>query len=374
MAITLQTVAAMAAPTNASAASLVSAGSEPNLSFAALFGDLMGSAANSLQLTALADKKLVSNEDSIDAAAALDPTAQALLADMGLQQALTPVVLPVDAEASSDIAEEPLESDASLQSLMAGALPQASQKMPSAADEMASVVGNPVAEAKVGAASVSESLPDMAANLAVAADEKSLAAISVNSKQEAAADFSSNMLNAVASSTRQLGQVQTPQTVAATPLTPSQFAIAEPVGGSRWADALGQKALFMVEQQVKSAEMHLNPPNLGPMEVKLVMDGDKASLSFVTSQAAVRDALQQSLPRLQQVMADNGMASLSVNVQLGQSQQFSQQAAQQNAGRQTSEARTDSVGIVQEVSLVNTSTRWRNHQTYGSVRGVDVFA
>ena len=374
MAITLQTVAAMAAPTNTGATSLAGTGSEPNLSFAALFGDLMGSAANSLQLGALADKKLVLNEESMDATAALDPAAQALLADLGVQQSLTPVVLPVDAEASSDIAEEALASDSSLQSLMAGALPQVSQKMSSAADEVASAVGNPVAEAKVGAASVSESLPDMAANLAVAADEKSLAAISVNSKQEAAADFSSNMLNAVASSTRQLGQVQTPQTVAATPLTPSQFAIAEPVGGSRWADALGQKALFMVEQQVKSAEMHLNPPNLGPMEVKLVMDGDKASLSFVTSQAAVRDALQQSLPRLQQVMADNGMASLSVNVQLGQSQQFSQQAAQQNSGRQTGEARTDSAGIVQEVSLANTSTRWRNHQTYGSVRGVDVFA
>lgn len=372
MAITLQTVAAMAAPSNPSAASLVSAGSEPNLSFAVLFGDLMGSATNSLQLTALADKKITVDDESTESATVLDPSAQALLADLGVQQSLTPVTLPVVKDAPKETPEENLSSDASLQSLLASALPQSPQNTNPQVEETTPVSAVPAADAKVGAAKGREVLPEMAANLAVTADEKSLAVLAAQNKQDATADFSSTMLNAVASSTRHVAQAQTPQTVAATPLTPSQFAIAEPVGGTRWAEALGQKALFMVEQQVKSAEMHLNPPNLGPLEVKLVMDGDKASLNFVTSQAAVRDALQQSLPRLQQVMADNGMASLNVNVQLGQSQQFAQQTPQ-DSRRQNNEATNDS-GIVQEVSLANTSTRWRNHQTYGSVRGVDVFA
>lgn len=373
MAITLQTVAAMAAPTNASAASLVSAGSEPNLSFAALFGDLMGSATNSLQLTALADKKVIVEEDSVEGVVVLDPSAQALLADLGVQQAVNPVTMPKLGDEPKDTSEEGLSDDATLQSLLASALPTAPQNTNTKFEETTPIDTAPLPEAKVGAAKGREALPEMAANLAVTADEKSLAALAVNNKQDSTDDFSSTMLNAVASSTRHLAQAQTNQTVAATPLTPSQFAIAEPVGGTRWAEALGQKALFMVEQQVKTAEMHLNPPNLGPLEVKLVMDGDKASLNFVTSQAAVRDALQQSLPRLQQVMADNGMASLNVNVQLGQSQQFAQQTPQ-DSRRQNGEPTKESGGIVQEVSLANTSTRWRNHQTYGSVRGVDIFA
>lgn len=152
----------------------------------------------------------------------------------------------------------------------------------------------------------------------------------------------------------------------------AQYSIPEPVAGSRWADALGQRAMFMVDQQIKSAELHLNPPNLGPLEVKLALDGDKATLSFSTNQAAVREAVQQSLPRLHQVFADNGMAELNVQVHLGQQQQPQQQERQ--AGQSGQGAAPSGSMPVSDIQIQAQASRWHS-QSYAAARGgVDIFA
>lgn len=163
------------------------------------------------------------------------------------------------------------------------------------------------------------------------------------------------------------------QAASPAPAQVAQYVIPEPVGGSRWADALSQRALILVDQQMKSAEMHLNPPHLGPLEVKLALDGDKASLSFTTHQAAVREAVQQSLPRLQQVFADNGLSQLNVHVHLGQQQQ-EQQAQQFQQGRGYSVAADTREVSVEELEAGVQASRWRS-QTYAISRGgVDTFA
>jgi flagellar hook-length control protein FliK len=62
------------------------------------------------------------------------------------------------------------------------------------------------------------------------------------------------------------------------------------------------------------AELRLDPPQLGPVEVRLSIANDQASLSFASPHAAVRDAIQASLPRLQDMLQGLGINLGSVSV------------------------------------------------------------
>lgn len=101
----------------------------------------------------------------------------------------------------------------------------------------------------------------------------------------------------------------------------SMFAVHVPVSAEGWDRAIGQKVVMMVSNQRQEVEMQLNPPHLGPIEVKLSMSQGEASLSFVSAHAQVREALQASMPRLQEMMADSGIQLNRADVSAGNSQQ-----------------------------------------------------
>lgn len=83
--------------------------------------------------------------------------------------------------------------------------------------------------------------------------------------------------------------------------------VAVPVGNAGWDDALGQKVVWMAGQQQQVAELHLNPPHLGPVEVHLSVSNDQVSALFVSHQPAVREAIEAAMPRLREILADSGM-------------------------------------------------------------------
>ncbi len=85
------------------------------------------------------------------------------------------------------------------------------------------------------------------------------------------------------------------------------LAVNTPVGGNRWGEEFGQKITWMTTQTDHSAELHLNPPDLGPLKVVLQISGDQATALFTSPHAAVRDAVAQALPRLRDMLADNGI-------------------------------------------------------------------
>lgn len=87
----------------------------------------------------------------------------------------------------------------------------------------------------------------------------------------------------------------------------SPVSIATPVTQAAWADEFSQKITWIATQHTQSAELHLNPPHLGPLDVVLKISGDQASATFTSPHAAVRDAIEQALPKLREMLADNGI-------------------------------------------------------------------
>jgi flagellar hook-length control protein FliK len=102
---------------------------------------------------------------------------------------------------------------------------------------------------------------------------------------------------------------------------PATLAVEPKVGSPAWDGALGQRVVWMATQHQQVAEMRLNPPNLGPLEVRLTISGDQASAQFVSHHPAVREALESALPRLREMLAESGLTL--GNVQVG-SESFTQ--------------------------------------------------
>lgn len=81
-----------------------------------------------------------------------------------------------------------------------------------------------------------------------------------------------------------------------------------PLGSSAWDRELGDKLVWMVGRQEQRAELVLNPPQLGRVEISLSLRGEQTNATFMTANPAVREALENALPRLREMFADAGLS------------------------------------------------------------------
>ncbi|MBP9712236.1 MAG: flagellar hook-length control protein FliK [Sterolibacterium sp.] len=84
--------------------------------------------------------------------------------------------------------------------------------------------------------------------------------------------------------------------------------IETPVGTRGWEHEVGDKLVWMAGRQEQRAELVLNPPQLGRVEVSIHLKGDQASATFVAANPIVREALAEALPRLREMFADAGLS------------------------------------------------------------------
>jgi flagellar hook-length control protein FliK len=91
------------------------------------------------------------------------------------------------------------------------------------------------------------------------------------------------------------------------------------VGTDAWNDQVGQKVVYMVGSEDQTASLTLNPPDLGPLQVVLSVSNGQADVTFSSNQLEVRQALENALPRLQEMMSESGIALGNATVNAGMS-------------------------------------------------------
>ena len=87
-----------------------------------------------------------------------------------------------------------------------------------------------------------------------------------------------------------------------------------PLGQANWDQAVGERIQWMVGQKMQGAQVRLNPANLGPMEVRIQVQNDQASVQFTAQHAVVREALEAALPRLRDMFEASGVELVDVDV------------------------------------------------------------
>lgn len=86
------------------------------------------------------------------------------------------------------------------------------------------------------------------------------------------------------------------------------------LGQNAWETNLGSRLQMMVGQNVQTAEIRLDPPELGVIEVKIKVTNDVASVNITSAHSQVREALETAVPRLREMFAESGLSLGDVNV------------------------------------------------------------
>lgn len=106
-----------------------------------------------------------------------------------------------------------------------------------------------------------------------------------------------------------------------------QLPVPTPAGQRVWAEDVGNRMMWMVGRHESKAELVLTPAHLGKLEVSIQINGDQTTAHFVAASSAARDALEQAMPRLREVLQQAGINLGQTNVSTS-----GDQRAQQDGG------------------------------------------
>ncbi|AWH53435.1 flagellar hook-length control protein FliK [Stenotrophomonas sp. ESTM1D_MKCIP4_1] len=94
--------------------------------------------------------------------------------------------------------------------------------------------------------------------------------------------------------------------LASTPVFDGEPTPTPTLGDDGFDQAVGARLSWLADQKIGHAHIRLNPEDLGPVDVRLQMNGDKVHASFSSPHVDVRHALESSLPRLRELLGEQG--------------------------------------------------------------------
>ena len=101
-----------------------------------------------------------------------------------------------------------------------------------------------------------------------------------------------------------------------------------PVRDHAWANDFSQKIVWLASNDKQFAQLTLNPPQMGPIEISLNLNKDNASAVFFSQNAEVRETIEAALPRLREMLAGAGIELGQANVS---AESFRQQPGSEEA-------------------------------------------
>lgn len=110
--------------------------------------------------------------------------------------------------------------------------------------------------------------------------------------------------------------------------TQKSLEISLPINHAQWGDKFADQIVWLGQNNIKSALIRINPEELGPIEISIKVVKDSASVNIISPSLQVRDLVDQALPRLREMMADQGLNL--TNVQVSTDSRSNNQSAQNN--------------------------------------------
>ncbi|CAH9051492.1 hypothetical protein PSEHALCIP103_00414 [Pseudoalteromonas haloplanktis] len=95
------------------------------------------------------------------------------------------------------------------------------------------------------------------------------------------------------------------------------------------AKMLQERVSSMLSINNKEAEIRLDPPEMGSMQIRIRSDAEQAQINFVVQNQQAKEALEQSLPRLREMLMQQGLELGESSISYGDS---SGEQAQQQEG------------------------------------------
>jgi flagellar hook-length control protein FliK len=90
--------------------------------------------------------------------------------------------------------------------------------------------------------------------------------------------------------------------------------VAPGVDSPEFGQGVADRVSLMVDSNLTSAKLQVNPPTLGPIEVRIALQGGHAQVWFTSHSAVTRDALESSSPKLREMLGAQGFGQVSVDI------------------------------------------------------------
>ena len=121
---------------------------------------------------------------------------------------------------------------------------------------------------------------------------------------------------------------------ASTSFMPS-LSLATPVGHSAWANELSQRVTWLANNELREAQLQLHPRSLGSVEVRIAFGHEQQlNISFSAANPIARDALDANLPRLREMLEQQGLqlADASISHESREEREQRQQVGEGRVG------------------------------------------
>ncbi len=147
------------------------------------------------------------------------------------------------------------------------------------------------------------------------------------------------------------GQSEASESARALPRLDLTRLLQQPNGARELAD----QVRMLAQAQGGRTELKLHPPQLGSLDVRVLVDGDRTSIQFISANPVTREVLEAAMPRLRDSLAESGLtledATVSDQAAEEQAEQDAQQAAADAEAELMDEANDDDEGST--LSMLN---------------------
>ncbi|MCG9554147.1 flagellar hook-length control protein FliK [Vibrio sp. Isolate31] len=109
-------------------------------------------------------------------------------------------------------------------------------------------------------------------------------------------------------------------------------------------EQVAEKVQMMMSKNLKNLDIRLDPPELGQMKIRMTMNNDVANVHFTVNSQQARDVIEQTLPRLREMLAQQGMQLADSSVQQqssGKGQDRYNSGEQQSGSNRTNDTQGD---------------------------------
>jgi flagellar hook-length control protein FliK len=90
--------------------------------------------------------------------------------------------------------------------------------------------------------------------------------------------------------------------------------VAAPVDSGDFGQGVADRVSLMVDNNLTNARLQVNPPSLGPIEVRIALQDGRAQVWLTSHSALTRDALESGSPQLREMLSAQGFSQVSVDI------------------------------------------------------------
>lgn len=102
-----------------------------------------------------------------------------------------------------------------------------------------------------------------------------------------------------------------------------------PMTNPDWGVEFGKRIKMLMNNNIQHAEIRMDPPGLGSIQVRINMNQDQANISFTALHANVREAIETNMNRLREMLGESGLQLGEADVNSQFQQQTNQRSEEQ---------------------------------------------